>query len=179
MENEGVPFSVMLRSSAKGGLILGLISVLISVITYVLGPISNTPIWVSVLSYLILLGGAWYFTVNYRNTICEGYISYGKAFTYGWFTIMFAGVISVLFNVLLQTVIDPGYMEKVMEFQREQLYAKGGMSDAQIEQSIEIATKFMTPGFLVFFGLLGSALQGLIVSLISSAFARKERPVFE
>jgi hypothetical protein len=178
MEEEKIPSSVMLKSSATNGAILGLISILFVVITYMTGDIYTGSTWLNLLGIAVSIAALIYLALNYRKTVCGGYITYGNAFIYCWLTYIFAGVISVAFMVLLQTVIEPDYMEKMADVQREMML-KQGLSDSQVEQSMAIAAKFRTPLFVAIAGLVGNALVGLVISLITAIFVKKDRPVFE
>lgn len=178
MEEEKIPSPVMLKSSATNGAILGLISILFVVITYMTGDIYTGSTWLNLLGIAVSIAALIYLALNYRKTVCGGYITYGNAFIYCWLTYIFAGVISVAFMVLLQTVIEPDYMEKMADVQREMML-KQGLSDSQVEQSMAIAAKFRTPLFVAIAGLVGNALVGLVISLITAIFVKKDRPVFE
>ncbi|WP_320052259.1 DUF4199 domain-containing protein [uncultured Acetobacteroides sp.] len=178
MEDEKNPSSVMLKSAATNGAILGLISILFVVITYMTGDIYKGNVWLSVLSMVISIAALVYFALSYRKTACGGFITYGNAFIYCWLTYIFAGVLSIAFMVLLQTVIEPNYMEKMADVQREMLLKKG-LSDSQVEQSIAMASKFQTPLYIAIIGFLGNALVGLVISLITAIFVKKDKPVFE
>lgn len=178
MEEEKVHKSVMLKSAATNGAILGLISILFVVIAYMTGDIYKGKSWLNWAGMIISVAALIYMAINYRKTTCGGFISYGNAFIYCWVTYIFAGVISVAFVVLLQTVIEPDYMEKMADVQREMLL-KRGMSDSQVEQSMAIASKFQTPLFVLIIGNVWNALIGLVISLITAIFVKKDRPVFE
>jgi hypothetical protein len=178
MEEEKVPTSVMLKSSATNGAILGLISILFVVVTYMTGDIYKGNVWLSVLSMVVSIAVLVYLVLSYRKTICGGYITYANAFIYSWLTYIFAGVLSVAFMVLLQTVIEPNYMEKIADVQREILLKKG-FSDSQVEQSMAMAAKFQTPLYIAIVGFLWNALVGLVICLITAIFVKKDKPVFE
>ena len=68
-------------------------------------------------------------------------------------------------------------MAKVADVQRE-ILAEKGMNDSQIEQAITMASKFQTPIFIAIFGFIGNALVGLVISLITAIFVKKDKPVF-
>jgi len=178
MEETKVPTDVMIKSSATNGAILGLIGVLFMVVTYLTGDIYKGSSWITWLSMAVSVACLVYFSLKYRNTVCEGYITYGGAFMYGWLTFIFSGVIAVAFMILLQTVIEPDYMEKMADVQRE-ILAEKGMNDSQIEQALAFGSKFQTPLFIAIFGFIGNALVGLVISLITAIFAKRNRPVFE
>lgn len=178
MEEEKIPTAVMLKSSATNGAILGLISILFVVITYMTGDIYTGSTWLNLLGIAVSVAALIYLALSYRKTVCGGYITYGNAFIYCWVTYIFAGVISVAFMVLLQTVIEPDYMEKMADVQREMML-KQGMSDSQMEQTMAITAKFQSPLIVAIAGFIGNALVGLVISLITAIFVKKDRPVFE
>lgn len=177
MDEKKIPASLMFKSAATSGAILGLISIVFTVIAYVTGLIYQTSNWLNWVSMVVVIVGLYYFTVKYRNAVCEGYISYGNAMLYGWVTYIFVGIISVFFMVILQTIIEPNFMEKVMEIQREEFYAQG-MNDAQVDAVFEMSKKFRSPAMTAIFGFIGSVVLGLVISLITAIFAKKNKPVF-
>lgn len=173
-----MPASVMLKSSATYGAILGLISILFVVITYMTGDIYTGKSWLNWVGMAVSVAALVYFALMYRKNVCGGYITYGSAFLYIWLTYIFAGIISVAFVILLQTVIEPDYMEKMAEAQRG-ILAERGMTDSQIEQALQFTAKFQTPLFTAIAGVIGNALIGLVISLITAIFVRKDQAVFE
>jgi hypothetical protein len=56
---------------------------------------------------------------------------------------------------------------------------EGGSSDEEIEMALKISKAYMGPGTMAFSAILGSAFWGLIISLITSAFLKKEKNIFE
>jgi hypothetical protein len=66
--------------------------------------------------------------------------------------------------------------DTIKENQLKAMQEKGGMSDEQIDQAMEISGKFMTPevflGTGFFFGIIGVLVIGLIVTI----FTQKKNP---
>ncbi|MEJ2003464.1 MAG: DUF4199 domain-containing protein, partial [Cyclobacteriaceae bacterium] len=89
--------------------------------------------------------------------------------------VIIAFLLSGIFGYIYMTTIDPTIIDQVKEQQMMELEEQG-MSDAQIEQAMEITEGFMTPGMLALFGILFSAFIGFILSLIISAFTKNSNP---
>jgi hypothetical protein len=178
MEEKKVPANVMFRAAATNGGIIGVVSILFIVITYLTGDIYSGKSWLNWVSLAASVGLLVYFGLKYRQTACEGYISYGDSFLIMWITYIFAGLVSLAFMVVLQTVIEPEFMDKALEAQRQIMIEKG-MSDSQVDAVLQAGAKFRTPLMIFVFGLVGNALIGLVISLITAIFVHKKRPVFE
>lgn len=169
--------NTMLKSAMTSGLFLGIALVVFSLIIYVMGVI-KPPFYVSILQYLIIIGGIIYGTKKYRDDDLGGEISYSKALGFGVLICVFAAVISGIYTILLMTVIDPEYMSKLMSVIEEE-YAKSGLSEEQIEAAMKMVGKMQSPVFMAISTIIGFAFMGTIFSLVTSAFLKKEKPIFE
>jgi len=173
MESKSNP---MFKSAMTSGLILGIALVVFSLIIYVLG-IIKPPFWLSLLQYGIIIGGIIYGTIKYRDEDLNGEISYSKALGFGVLICIFAAVISGIYTILLITVIDPEYITKLMSVMEEELVSKG-MPEEQIEASMKIFSKMQSPLFMAISSVVGFAFMGTIFSLVTSAFLKKEKSIF-
>ena len=54
-----------------------------------------------------------------------------------------------------------------------------GLSDEQMEPALAMTRKFMSPGIMSLFSILGNAIFGAILALISAAFLKKEDKSFD
>jgi len=158
------------KSSLTSGLYLGIFLILFSVIMYVAGLTFET--WVSYLSYPILIAGAVYAQLNYKKSL-GGEMTYGQALGVGTMAIIFASVLSAVYSYVLYTVIDPGLLDQV-RIMTEQTLLDRGVPEEQLDATLKIAMKFQTPAALAIMGVLGGALIGLIISLITAIFTKKE-----
>ncbi len=175
MENKG---NTMLKSSMTYGLILGIALVVFSLITYIMGVV-KPPAWVSVINIVIMIGGVFYGIKKYRDEDLGGEITYGKAVGYGILICVFAAVISSIYTLLLVTVIDTEYINKILAMQEEEMVNKGIYTDEQIDLGMQYARKFTSPVILTISGLFSGAFFGTIVSLILAIFLKKEKPLFD
>lgn len=162
--------STFWKSAMVYGLYLALALTLFSVILYVSGLILNTK--VGYLSLVLSFAGIYIAQVNYRNRELNGTISYGQAVGFGVAIMLFAGIVTALYTIVLYTFIDPGLIEQMKSVQEEAL-SQRGLSEEQIETAMTMTSKMMTPAWMSIMGLFGSILGGTIISLITSIFVKK------
>lgn len=167
----------MLKHSMNYGLIMGIGLVAMSLLVYLVG-IVKPPFWVNLINYAIIIGVIVYGTKKYRDEILEGAITYGQALGFGVMISLFASIIVAFYMLLYTTVIDPGFIDKIMEITEEELVSKG-MSDDQIEAALSMSKKFMSPMFMTISTFFGNLFTGTIFSLITSIFLKKEKSLFE
>lgn len=162
--------STFWKSAMIYGLYIGIIVTLYSVILYVAGQTQNKGL-ASVI-YLIYVAAIVIAQINYRNRELNGTISYGQAVGFGTAIMLFSGIISALYTLIIFK-IDPALIEQIRTIQEEEMLRKG-MSEDQIEAAMNIASKMMTPSMMSIMGLLGSVIIGTIISLVTSIFIKKE-----
>jgi hypothetical protein len=167
----------MLKSAMTSGLIMGIALVIFSLFIYIIG-IIKPPFWVSLIQYVIIIGGIVYGTIKFRNEDLGGEISYSKALGFGILICVFASIISGIYTILLMTVIDPEYMTKMMSAIEEE-YVKLGLSEEQIDASMKMVSKMQSPIIMAITTVISFAFMGTIFSLITSAFIKKENPIFD
>ncbi len=153
------------------GLIIALALIVYSLITYLLG-VDKIP-GIAYLSYIILLAGIILVQLNYRKKYLAGYMEYGKAFMVGMMTSLFLSIIVAIYTFVFFKYIDPGAMEESMALAEQKMIDRG-MSDMEVEQGMAFAEKFQSVGMYVFFALFGNFIVGIIISLITSIFTKKE-----
>jgi len=179
--------STIWKSSLIYGLYLALISILISVIIWAGDLMQSFGIWGSaiiglisiVITFVLLI----VFTKLYRNKVLGGFISYGHAFKFGVLVVVFATIISSLYNLLFHTVIDPGYTENLMAVMQQKTISymeQVGAPESQIDKTVEKFSDIPTVWETIKQGLLIGVISGVILSLISAAIVKKkEEPIIE
>jgi len=161
------------KSALNWGLMLGIVLIIYSIIMYFLG--LNLEKWVGWVSYIFMIGGVIYSTINYRDKEMGGYISYGQAVGFGTLVVLFAGIISAIYSYVQMTIIDTDIISKMLLMVEEELISKG-LPDEQIEMAIEIQKKIFKPWLLFLMAIPGAAFSGVIISLITSIFLKKAAP---
>jgi len=114
-----------------------------------------------------------------------GYMSYWPAWRVLTTISLIAGAFSLLWTVLLFQVIDPDYQQMLYDTAIEQQLIQmeeQGISDAQIEQSMELME-----GMMQFFTSMGGILLmlalglgfGLLLNMLWALIVRREKPFNE
>lgn len=160
------------RIALKWGLITGVALVLYTTLLYVLDLVTNRGL--SVIVYVILAGGLVLGMREYR-TANGGYMTYGNGINIGALLSAVAGFLSSTFSVFYTQIIDPTFQSRVTEQIRAQMEEQGNLSDEQIDQALEIAQKFQSPGITFIVGILGTILVGVILSLVIAAIIRRNK----
>ena len=161
----------------KSGLTLGaylaIVIILYSVILYVTGLGFNKIAGFASIGILII--GIVIIQINYKKQQ-DNILTYGQGVGISVISMISVGVISMVYTYLLYVVIDPDYYQQFLLFMEEQTMATlldRGMSEDQIQMSLDMQQKFQTPVILAGGALLNTVIIGLIVSLISSIFIKK------
>jgi hypothetical protein len=159
------------KANLVNGLILGLIGVVYSLILWFLDLTFNKNLgYIFILAEVVIL---FFLVKSYRDNHMNGTIDYGQALGAGVIIFLYATIITSIFGALLYTVIDPGLLEKGIA-NTEEMYAKQGLTQEQIDAAIKIAGKMMKPAIMIPIGLITNMFFGFIISLIVAAFVRKE-----
>lgn len=163
--------STFWKSSMIYGLYLALILTLFSVVLYVTGFILSPNAGYA--SMAITIAGIVICQIQYRNKELNGVISYGEAVGFGTAIMLFAGIVTALYTLVLYTFIDPGLIDQTKALQEEAMLTKG-LTEDQIEAAMTMTSKMLTPGWMSMMGLVGSVFMGTIISLLSSIFIKKQ-----
>lgn len=157
------------------GLIVGLVSCIITFALYVTGQEQGPLRW---LSTLVLVGGL-VIAMRYFKQANGGYMSYGQGLGIGTLVSAVSGVLTAIFVYIYMSFIDPTAIERMMDKARSDMEARGGMSDEQIDQGMAMAGKFMSAPALTVSVLVGSIIIGFLISLVVSAILKHTKPEFE
>jgi len=167
MENQVSSKSIIVNY----GVILGAISISISVVLYALG-MHLEQNWVTgVLGFLamviILVIG-----IKKFKESKGGFLTWGQAVKIGVGISVVSAILATIYNLIFINFIEPGFMSQMMEIQ-QQAWADAGMSGDQIEQSLEMAKKFQNPAVTTAIGILAAAFFGFIISAIAGAIMKE------
>lgn len=110
---------------------------------------------------------------DFRDKKNGGYLRLGQGVGLSVLVGLFSSIITGVVMYIFMTAIAPGYMEQIQD-QAIINMENQGLSEEQIRQSLEITNKIMTPGMIVFFGMIGSVIFYLILGLIFSAIFKRD-----
>ena len=158
------------------GAIIGLILVVFSVLLYLTGQTFNKTL--GLVQYIILFVGIYMGTKNYRDKALGGYISYGKALVFGLIISIFVGIITTFFNFIMLRYIDPGLIDKYMAITEEALENSRFVQPEMMDELLERSRESMTSIWSLPVGVFAFAIFGFVISLITSAFLKKDPSPF-
>jgi uncharacterized membrane protein YeaQ/YmgE (transglycosylase-associated protein family) len=158
------------------GLLLSLSTIVISVIVYAMGMTYDQPWWQSLLNFLAMIGFIVYGIKTYKHDN-ENYLSLGEALKMGLAIALVAGIIGSIFTYLFITVIEPDFTVNMLEVSRVKMINDNPeMTQEQMDMSLGMAEKMMSPGILTAFGIIASLFFGFIISLIAGLILKNNRP---
>lgn len=169
------------KETLNYGIILGLISVGLSVLTYMFDLTFRTWImWPTILINIVIL---YLLLRSYRDHYNNGYITYGKSVGAGVIISLYAMIISAIYIYVLYAFIDPGLTEKSLAFAEERIrtrMAARGLPEGSLDSMMARQAKMMTPWFTSLMAVINGVFTGLIMSLIVSLFVMKSgNPLLE
>lgn len=174
MENQESPFKAGLNS----GLILGIISVVITYILYFIDPTLLVAWYVGIGILVLYFGLIIYFGGQYRTSI-GGFMTFGTAFNFAFVAMVVSGIISMLGSLLLYNVVDPALPGVLIESQMETQMAmleRFGAADAMTSEQLDEIRSGLENGYTITgqikaFGFLLVAYA--ILALILGAILKK------
>lgn len=174
MENEQTVNPNRLKITATFGEYLGAALVAVSLADYLLHLYGGSTL-MNTLSYVVFIGGIVWATLAYRNGAMGGFITYGQALRFGTQLCAFAAVILGAYTAVLVNIVDPTYLEKSFDVAAQQMADSGSYTAEQIDVAMAASRSMMTPVSIVIFSVITYSLLGFFVSLLTSAFLKKER----
>ncbi len=172
----------LVNHAIKHGVILGVISILLVIICYVVDISLMVTLKFMGLVLVIGLGYVIYAGINYRSEI-GGFMPYGKAFMHGLVVLAISGLIGTAFNILLYHLVDPELPQKLTDAaiqNTEEMMAGFGMQQEAMDQAIDKMRTDMVDQFSIggqAFGYVKAMIAYCIIALITALFVRKNVPV--
>lgn len=157
------------------GLITGIATIVISLVYYVLDVPRESPIQYA--TYLVYIAGMVYGANVYKNEYGNGFLTYGKAFSISYLIAILAAIIGSIYAYVFIKYIDPSVIAQSMEAAEQRLIDQGNMSDAQIDDALEISARFMNPLMMSIMAFVWNAIVLAIIGLVTSIFVKKEEGI--
>jgi hypothetical protein len=175
MEDQNEQTVTTRAAGLRYGLIGGVIAIAYFVILTVAGIDMTQGIgrWASLIFTVAII----YFAHKYYKDNGDGYMSIGQGIGIGFWISLVSSFISSTFTFIYIKFIDDTFIQQLLDQSRQSMEESGnGMSDEQIDQAMEMTAKFMTPGSMFIFGIIGGLVIGLIVAVIVSLITQKKNP---
>jgi hypothetical protein len=97
---------------------------------------------------------------------------YGRALGAGVMIALWASLFGIVTTILYATVINPDFVDVIVQAQLEKFEAKG-MTAAQIEGAERMVRKMTSPGIQACFNFAGGLFFGTLISLVTAAFLKR------
>ena len=155
------------------GVYLGVVLIIFSLIMFLLDIDHESPIMY--ISYVILAAGLFWSIVSFRDKQLGGFIEYGKAFSAGFYTGLFASILAGIFTYFYVQYIDPGLVEEILiKAEEGMLEQNPDMSNEQLEKALSLTEMFASPIMICVWAFLANVVVSTILSLIIAIFAKRE-----
>lgn len=158
------------------GALQGIISVLLGAVIYITDSYKD-PHWIFSLIGIGVLITVIILAIKAFKKANGGFLTLGEALKVGIGTAVIGGLIGLIWTLLLTNVLEPNYMEQVMEIQKEKMLNQG-LGEEQIDANIEMMRKFSNPMISAAFSLIGNLFFGFIISLISGLIMQKKQELY-
>ncbi|MCX6246990.1 MAG: DUF4199 domain-containing protein [Bacteroidetes bacterium] len=153
----------------------GVALIAFTLIMYVTNLYMNTTL--GYVSFLIMMGGMVYGSLQYRKVQLKGFMTYGQAFSTNFLIGLFAVILSTIFFFFYIKYINTGLIDEILAQVRAKMEAKAGtMSQEQMDQAMSWTEKFMTPVWMIVWGFLANIFWATIFSLLIAILLRKKDP---
>jgi hypothetical protein len=162
------------KFALNNGIYLGLVMVLINVTLYATGLVYEGVQWPNVI-YYVLFPVVIFYTISKFKKANANELTIGLAIKVGLAVAMVSALVYVLYGLLFVYVIDPGFMDQMVELARDQMLERGDIPPEAIEQQMKFVEMFTNPLVANTFWIAASAFFGLIYSLIGGLVMRTNK----
>lgn len=159
------------KVGVKYGIYLALVSIIYSLILQIAGLIAN-----QALGYVGIIFTIIAFVIAHNEFKKSNvFMSYKQGLGIAMIIVLISSVLSAIFTYVYVKFVDDSLIELSRSAAEEKMFEQG-MSDAQIEQAMEIQAKFMTPEMIAVMAIVFGILFGFIIALIVTAITKKPDP---
>ena len=158
------------------GLINGGINVVFGLILYSLDIHYQNETSTSLISYAFIIVIISWAIVQFRKNN-GGYLTLSEALKTGIGTALISGIFISIYVILLCQYLDPDFIDKSIEFQKEKMLQENPEISIEtinniFEMQKEFSSPFITSGFIIIFNLF----FGFIISLVGGMILKKSQP---
>lgn len=114
--------------------------------------------------------------VDCRDRVSGGAISYGAALWYGIQLFFYASLISGIFKFIYFKFLNPDYLPNMLNESLRILDELNMLSGSQVEEQVR---QLLTPLYVSIQYIWMDVILGVLVSLITAAFAKKDKSIFD
>lgn len=157
------------------GLILGVLTILVNVIAYMINGIQmDRPFWEKALGWIVFIGVLFMAILKFRE-VNNGNLKIGQAIKTGLGVALIGGLITAIYVFIFFNYVEPNALGDMLEMTQEKMLEQNpDMSDEQMEMALKMTKMFLSPTAMIFLTIIGNLIMGLIVSLVGGLIFKKE-----
>ncbi len=163
------------KYSLNFGLILGLISVVFGIMLYTMDAHTSQDPANTVISIVIMVAVIIWGIISFRKAN-NGFLSLGEAAKLGAGIALVAGIIGVIYTMVMANVIDTDFALKIAEVQKVKAEADGVMTPEQIQQQYDGTINYFWISYPII--LIFNIIAGLVVGVIGGLILKKVKPTY-
>jgi hypothetical protein len=152
------------------GLILGIITILFSVIVHTFNLYQNS--YANLINLVVFFIGIIYSCIIFSNQN-NNKVSFGNIFAHGFKTTSVVIVISSLYTVLAVKFLFPEIIDISLNISKKGMESNPNIPKDAIQQNLDFVRKYFIP-LTLGFSMAATAFFGLIASLIGAAVSKKK-----
>ena len=161
------------KFSLNYGLILGGLGVIFGLMLFLSDAHTSQSPVNSIISIAMSIGVIFWGILNFRKAN-DGYLSIQQALKLGAGIALIAGIITILWTVLLSNVLDPDFPSKIMDARLAEAAETSNLTPEQLQQQKEMGLKFWWFGYPVI--LVVNIIIGLVIGLVGGLIFKKAQP---
>ncbi len=158
------------KFAMKFGLILGAVGVVLGLMLFLQDAHTQQNSSIQLVSLAITIAVILWALVSFRKAN-GGLLSISQGLKIGAGIGVIAGIITVVWNLLLANVLDPDFAMTVTQARIAEAAAENNLSPEMVQQQTEMGVKFFWIGYPII--LIVSTLIGLVVGLIGGLILKK------
>lgn len=172
MENQPITTK---KIALNYGAILGVASILLSVILYVLN-MHMEQNFVTGLIGIIIIGVVVVMGISKFKKANGNVLSLGKALKTGLGIAAIGGLIAVIYTLIFMFVIEPDYMAQMGDIQREAMLEQNpNMTQEQLDAAEQWMSMFSSPWMISIMSMIYTLFIGFIVSLVAGLIMKNDK----
>jgi hypothetical protein len=162
------------QSALYYALIIAVVAIVVHLVTYLLDMTGGMA--ATIIGTVIFIGMIVYVQLDFRNKKLGGFITYGKAVKIGYLSVVFASIVVAVYMYVYHTAINPAEAQQNLIEAQQGIY-EYGLDPAQEEAQLKMQEYIHTPVGYALATILSYAVIGIIITLITSIFVKKEENV--
>lgn len=163
------------KYSLNFGLILGLISVVFGIMLYTMDAHTSQDPANTVISIVIMVAVIIWGIISFKKAN-SGFLSIGEAAKLGAGIALVAGIIGVIYTMVMANVIDTDFALKIAEVQKAKAETDGVMTPEQIQQQYDGTINYFWISYPII--LIFNIIAGLVIGVIGGLILKKSKPTY-